>query len=254
VILLVLSLAAGADDRRAATALEAELRFAEAAEAWARCAEAGPPREREGCRAAAERLRPQAADGYAGWSVLSRVRRDYRTLGSEASRHEVQAALDANPTGPAAPALERWLVAEALEHGQESPLAARVASADPTDAAWVAEQTAGVRRAAHHRWIAAVGGAFTLGFVGIAAVGRPRAALAWRSAGAALVALGLVPAALATAWEPENAAPFLQNAGFVAVAVLLAPRAPAWLGALGTFGGLAALAWAHGWLGKLGVP
>lgn len=253
-ILLALTLAAGADDRRAATALEAELRFAEAAEAWARCAEAGPPREREGCRAAAERLRPQAADGYAGWSALSRVRRDYRSLGPDASRQQVQAALDANPAGPAAPALERWLVAEALEHGQESPLAGRVASADPTDAAWVAEQTAGIRRAAHHRAIAGVGGTFALAFLGTAAVGRPRSPLAWRSAGGALVALGLVPAALATAWETENAAPFLQNAGFVALAVLLAPRAPAWLGALGTFGGLAALAWAHGWLGKLGVP
>ena len=256
-MILVLAAAVAAEplpDRRAAEALETALQPAEAALAWQACAESGSPRDRGPCAAAAARLSPHAADRYAGWTVLHRVRRDYRSMGSAAARLQVQAELDHNPNGPAALELRRWLVAEALSHGETSPQAEALVSASEADAAWVEEGSARVNRDARHRAIGLSGTALAALYALVATWGRPRVVPSWRAGAWAAVSLGLAPAALATLWSVDNVLPMLQNAAWVAVAVLLAPRAPVWLGVLGTLGGLAGLAWQRGWLVQLGVP
>lgn len=249
-LLAVLGLVAAGtlESRRAGDAASVDLDFPVALSAYTECA-AGVGRDARYCEARREELAPQAADDFAGWTVLERVRRGYAAADRGASVAAIEAELAVSPAGPAAGELRRWLANEAIKRGQ-APEGGDLAGAG--EGAWVGEQVERLRRDQRHRVVAGVGGALAAIYLGFAA--RGPGPLAWRSAGAAALALGVAPLTLAFAWDRELAAPFAWNTAFCFLAVLLAPRAPRAVAALGTLGGLTALAWWHGWLPKLGVP
>jgi hypothetical protein len=243
-----LALATPADWRGAGEAAEKGGLFAQAVDAYRACVQTGGDRDRRACEARLALLEPQAADGFAGWSVLAAVRRDYAMLDPEIARERVQAALDANPTGPAAPELYRWVVHwEVEQHG-----AASLAGAPSADAAWVAERAAFEARTQRHRWIGMAGSLLAGVYAVVAALGR--GGLAWGGAALALALVGGVPFVLGTLWDRENLGGFLLSGATVGLAALLAPRAPVAVSVAGTVGALAAVAWRNGWLVSLGIP
>lgn len=248
---------AATPEQEVAEAAEARGDWAGALAAWERCAAADPAAR--ACRARAEELRPQAADGFAGWSVLSAVRRDYRHLDPAEAEARVRAAVERDPAGPAAPELMTWLANEAGRRGDAAE-AARWREAATTSPglseptrAWLlagAEGEAALRRERAWTWGLSLAGLATLG-AGAAKRGPP---LALGGAGLAFVLLGLVPMAFAWAWGAE-----LDVAGFGrmglagAVAIAVAPRLPPWLAAPGAAASVLAVAGWNGWLGSMGV-
>ena len=237
--------------RRQGDAAFAEQHFEDALSAYQACAAIpGEGRDARYCESRRAELAPQREDDFAGWQVLDRVRRGYVELGTEAATLAIEAALAANPQGPAAAAQRRWLANESLKAGKEP----RGYGADRSggDSAWLDEQVARLRQARRHRVFASVGAVLTSLYAG--AVWRGSGPWAWRSAAVAAGALGAAPLLAAVAWDAELAGPFAWNAAFCALAVLGAPRAPVAVAVAGTLGGLVALGWWHGWLGKMGIP
>ncbi|GDX80914.1 hypothetical protein LBMAG42_27250 [Deltaproteobacteria bacterium] len=244
--------AAGAlETRRAGDTAFALLDFSAALAAYTECA-GGSGRDARYCEARRAELAPQAADDFAGWTALERVRRGYAQGDRGAARAAIEAELAANPDGPAAEALRQWLANESIKRGEAPVSVATDTPGGAGEPAWVAEQVARLGRERRHRVDAAVGGTLAAIYLGFAARGPGRPA--WRSGAVAAVALGVLPLTLALVWDRELAAPFAWNTAFCFVAVLLAPRAPRAVAVLGTLGGLTALAWWHGWMPKLGVP
>ncbi len=244
-----LAAAGGVATRRAGDEALAAFEFPKALAAYTECA-TGSGRDARYCEARRAELAPQAADGFAGWTVLEQVRRAYSGQDRDTARARIEAELGAHAEGPAAGAMRQWLANEALKRGEE-PTA--VESETPGDeSAWVAEQVARLRRERRHRVFAGVGAGLTAIYAGFAARGPGQPA--WRSATGAALALGVAPLSLAWLWDRELAPSFAWNTGFCFLAVLLAPRAPRVVAVLGTLGGLAGLAWWHGWMPKLGVP
>lgn len=251
--------ALGADPalRAAGEAAEARADWPAALAAWEACVADAPDRDAAYCRTKRDTLAPQAADGFAGWAALEAVRRDYRTLGSDDALARIEAALAANPAGPAAPALRLWLLNEHNRRGDADAVARLRAelAADartPASARRFADGLATRERdAARHRTFGLAGGALAAVFVVTALVrGGP---WKWRSALLAGAALGAIPTVFAALYE-ENVADGFARAGLVVSAcVLLAARAPVWVAVPGTLGAFAAVAWQNGWYPSLGL-
>ncbi len=253
--LVATALAAGL--RADAEAADARRDWPAALAAWERCAAEAPDRDARFCEIRRAALAPHAADGFAGWDVLEGVRRDYRTLGSDAAMAEIEAALAAAPEGPAAPAMRLWL---ANEHNRRGDAVAverlgqeMAADARTPGAAVRYVQGIGVheRLEARRRAIGVAGAVLGVGYALVALV-RP-GPLKWRSAATAGVVLGLVPAGFAALYEEGMAGGFLLVAIVLTGAVLGAARAPWWVAVPGTLGGVAAVAWANGWYPSLGL-
>jgi len=244
---------ASTDPRREGEALEEALDFAGALDAYRQCALTAPDRDRPACAARAEELAPQAADAFAGWTVLATVRRDYRNLSPEERQSRVQQAVDANPEGPAAVPLRVWLANEAMKRG-DTEAARRVADSDavpePTRAWLGAVQTLEADQTRRRR-LALAGAGLGAVYAGVALVRPGR--LAGPGAVGALVLLGAVPAAFAWVWGEPGWVGFLVSGSVAAGAVLLAPRAPPWLSVPGTLGALLGAAGWNGWLPSLGL-
>ncbi|MBM4393817.1 MAG: hypothetical protein FJ090_22045 [Deltaproteobacteria bacterium] len=154
----------------------------------------------------------------------------------------VQAAIDANPSGPAAESLATWLTHRALRAGEA------VEGGEP----WVQEQVAMRKRRERHRRIGLAGLAVTAIYAARAAWGP--GGLALRGALLAAVMLGLAPGLLAAAYDPENGRGFVLSGAVLGGCVLLSPRASPALAGLGTLGALLWAAWVNGWLASMGVP
>ncbi len=245
--------AQGVDPRRAATDAEAAGEYAAAMANLQVCVATSGDRDRRYCESRLEVLGPQAADEFAGWRTLERVRR-HPALGAGEARSRVQEALDANPGGPAAPHLARWLAHDALRGG--SPSAAPVAA---TDEAWLTEQRAIRARQSRHSWIGRVGLALGASYLLAAVGGSIRARRAGTSAGhplpvAGTLLLGGGPLVLATIFDPENFADFALAGTVVATCLLAATRCHPAVAGLGTLGALTWAASANGWLASLGIP
>jgi len=240
-VILAVALAGGLDARRAGTRAEGEFDFATAVAAYDECVATGEDRDRRYCQGRLDLLMPQAADGFSGWTVLERARRSEPTPGDDWPER-VQAAIDANPSGPAAEALATWLAHRALRSG--SP----VESGEP----WVREQVAMRERRERHRSIGLAG-------LGVVSIYAARAAwgpgdLAVRGALLAAGLLGLAPGLLAAAYDPEHGRGFVLSGAVLGCCVLLSPRAPPVLAGLGTLGALLWTASVNGWLASMGVP
>lgn len=235
-MILALSLAL-ADPRRDGTAAEARMDFAAAVEAFRECAATAPDRDRRFCAARLAVLEPQVVDQFAGWTALERARRD-----PGSGEAVVRAALAANPSGPAAEALNLWLTHRALRTGDGVE----------SDEAWVQEQVAMRDRRERHRWLGLAGLA-TGALYGARAAWGP-GPWAWRGAVVAALVLGVVPLGLAAAYEPENALGFARSGAVLAACVLVAPRASPWFAGLGTLGALLWAASENGWLASMGLP
>lgn len=225
--------------------------------AWTACAEADPNgRDGRYCALRAASLAPQTGDGFAGWSVLEGVRRDYRKLGSDAAVQRVEAALASDPGSPSATAMRVWLANERVRRGENAAVVRIGAdlSADrgatDTQRAFVASRVAIDRREGQRRVAAGVGGALGAAY-GIVALRGP-GPWRWRSAGVAALVLGGVPTVFAALYEEGVAGPFVASGIVVTVAVLMAGRAPRWVSVVGTLGAYAAVAWANGWYPSLG--
>lgn len=256
-MIALVALALAADLRAAAEAAEARREWAAALDAYRACVQAAPDRDAAFCRTRVTTLAPQAADGFAGWDALEGVRRDYRTLGSDAAVARIEAALAADPEGPAVPALRMWLLNERNRRGETAEvdrLRAEMAADERTPETtlrYAEGIEANEAAAARHRVFGLVG----VGIAGVyAAVAAVRAgALKWRSAALAGVALGALPAGFAAAYEDGVAEGFVYSGLVVTGAVLLAGRAPMWVAVPGTVGALAAVAWRNGWYPSLGL-
>ncbi len=197
-------------------------------------------------------LSSQAADNYAGFAALARVRAERAIIGETTARLRVEAALASNPNGPAADALRSWLAVEAMRTGDVSRAAL---IAPPSDTAWLRERAEEARRDRTRRRIAAASASLasvyaitTLASV-VNGVGRWR----WRSARMAGLLVGGVPMVFAAVWDSSLVAGFGAMAAVVSGAVLAAGRAPAWVAAPGTLGAVAAMAWWNGWFPSLGI-
>jgi hypothetical protein len=239
---------APASARAQGVSAEASHDFRQALLAFETCAAEGDDRDRRYCEARLQVLRPQAIDDFAGWRILSEVRADYGQIGTAEARLRVSAALDANPEGPAAPALSRWLTHLDLREGKVVDLA-HVAS---EDAPWIAERLSGQAQIKRHQQIGWVGGALAAVYFLVGQ--RGKAPLATRGAAVAALFIGLIPTLLAAGWDKEFFLPFLRNTFIVWVCALLAPRVNPAVAVVGTLGGLLANASASGWLVSLGFP
>ncbi|MDP2304845.1 MAG: hypothetical protein Q8P18_02325 [Pseudomonadota bacterium] len=248
---------AGLQGRADGDAASAARDWAGAITAWQACAAADPTgRDGRYCATRAAALAPHAADGFAGWTALEGVRREYRTLGSDAAIVRVEAALAADPQGPAAASMRVWLANERARRGEDDAVARIGAdlAADPgaTDAqrAFVAGRVAFDRREGQRRVLAGVGAALGVLYTIVAL--RGPGPWRWRSAALAALVLGAVPTVFAALYEEGIAASFAASALVVTGAVLLAGRAPRWVSVGGTVGAYAAVAWANGWYPSLG--
>lgn len=243
----------GEDPRRAGEAAERALDFAAALDAYRRCVAEAADVDRGACRARLDELEPQAADAFAGWTVLATVRRDYRTLAPAEREARVRSALAADPDGPAALALRVWLANEEGKRGEATVARELVATPEvpaPTRA-WL-DATHALQADARRRRALGVGGAL-LGLVYAGVAARRAGPLASRSALLAAGVLGLVPAAFAWVWGDAGWAGFLVSGGVAALAVWIAPRVPPWLSVPGTLGALLGAAGWNGWLPSLGL-
>jgi len=256
-LLAALSSPASGSDRADGNAADAARDWPAALAAWSACAAADPEgRDGRYCATRAAALAPHVADGFAGWGALEAVRRDYRTLGSQAAIDRIEAALAAAPEGPAAAAMRVWLANERARRGEHDVVAqigaelSRDPTATDTQRAFVAGRVAFDRREGQRRVVAGIAGAAGLVYLAVAA--RGPGPWRWRSAGLAAGLLGAVPVALAAIYEDGLATNFAASGAIVSVAVLLAGRAPRWVAVPGTLGGFGAVAWANGWYPSLG--
>lgn len=254
---LAAALAADPGPRAAGEAAEARGDWPAALVAWEVCVADAPDRDRVYCRTRRDTLAPHEADGFVGWSELQAVRRDYRALGSDTALARVQAALAANPAGPAAPALRLWLFNEHNRRGDaEAVDRLRVEMAadarTPAPALRFAEGVETRKRdAARHRAIGLTGTAVAAVYLGTALVrGGP---WKWRSALLAGLVLGAIPTVFAALYEEHVYDGFARAGLVVGGCVLLAARAPVWVGVPGTLGAFAAIAWHNGWYPSLGL-
>lgn len=239
-----------ASARAEGEAAEAAGRWAEALEAWRRCVAEGPDLDRRFCATREAVLAPQAADDYAGWEALERIRREYRSLGGEAALTRMEAALAAHPDSPAAGAMRAWIAHERSSRG-EHDAARAVLPPDAPMRVLVDAREATARSLARQRGIGTAGAALGGVFLGVAGRG-PGAVRPARGLAAALL-LGVLPGAIAASYAETGAGTVLAVGAWLGLAVALAPRAPAWLGALGALGGVAFGAWRAGWLGWMGA-
>lgn len=243
------------DLRDAATSADDARDWPAALAAWERCAAEAPPRDARYCATRAAALAPHAADGFAGWSVLEGVRRDYRALDPREAMARVEAALAANPDGPAATAMRLWL-SNAYRRAGDLPAAARVeaalrAGADAPEAQYAAALAARDEADASRRRIATYAAFVASLYAGIALLRR--GPFAWGSAATAGIFVGGIPGLFASAYDPTVAPGFARTGAVIAVAVLLSRRAPVWISVPGTLGGLAAMAWYNDWYPSLGL-
>ncbi len=255
--MILLVAAALASPRSEGDAADAARDWAGAHSAWTACAEAEPNgRDARYCATRAAALAPHAADAFVGFDLLEGVRRDYRTLGSDAAVARIEAGLAANPGSPAAASMRVWLANERARRGDEAAVARIEAdlAADPgathAQRAFVAGRVAFDRAEARRRVAAGLGAAVGALYTGVAL--RGPGPWRWRSAGLAAVALGVVPTLFAALYEEGVATGFAATGGVVSAAVLLAGRAPRWVSVPGTFGAFATVAWANGWYPSLG--
>lgn len=250
--------ALAADPADAGRAAEVRGAFAEAVEAYRACSDAEGA-DQPYCAARLAVLSPQAADGFAGWSVLATVRRDYRTLGHDVAVERVQAALAASPDGPAAAEMRLWLANELTAKDGPAAAAARQAvlsdpNALPAAQAALRSREEGLARTSRQRAVAAVLGGVAL--IWMLAVLRLRG---WREGGGArsvavgLLLLAVVPAAMAWAWGAGDWPWFLATGSAGVVCVRLAPGLPVWLAALGTVSCIGLCVWAASWFTSLGI-
>ncbi len=245
--------AAGAGDQEA-DPREAERREAERREeagdwpgalaAWQRCAQGGQAgADQRHCRRQAERLAPQAADGFAGWAELEAVRRSYAQLGSDEALARIRAALEAHPESPARGGMERWLANEYARRGERGALR-EIAAARPEDAfvgMLLADQAAQERE----RGLQALAAGLLLLCAAVAAA-RP-GSLAWGSAAAAGLVLGLAPLGLAWIYEPVWWRGFAAVGAVIPALVWAGRRVPAWLTVPALWAVIAAAGVTEGW-------
>jgi uncharacterized protein YoaH (UPF0181 family) len=248
---------AWASGRADGDAADAARDYPGALAAWQACAaDTTSGHDARYCATRAATLAPQAADGFVGWTELEAVRRDYRTLGSDAALARIEVALAAHPDSPAAPAMRVWLANERAHRGDAAAVERIDAElrADPhssaADRAFVAARVRADHEDTRRRRLALAGGALAAIYT-LAALRGP-GPLRWRSAAAAAVAIGVVPATFAALYEDGLADGFVRSGFAMAVAVLLAGRAPRWIAIPGTLGGFAAVAWGNGWYPSLG--
>lgn len=243
---------------RDARALEADGAYAEALAAYRTCAATPGPDQRY-CAAREAVLAPQAADGFAGWAVLARVRADFRALGPTAATEQVRGALAADPAGPAAPELRRWLAHELTRQGDPGAADARAAVladplAPPSSQAALEGAERGLRAKGEGTAVAASLGLVVLGWAWrVVKVGRTATPLPMPTVLAGFALLGLAPAAFALAWGAPGWPWFLASGGAAAVGARYAPGLPPWLAAVGAVAGVGLCAWGAGWLPSLGV-
>ena len=249
-------------------ALERTGDYAAALQAYASCAAQAPATaaalgiDTRYCAARVAVLTPQVADNFAGWTTLSGVRAEYRNLGHIESTHRIQAALDANPTGPAASELRLWLANELTQADGNSDAAVAARASVVSD-----EQSSSGARAllisAERRVLIkvrqdgiAAGCAFvTVGYAGVAIRGllrgaRPLPAPVW-SCGLALLAG--VPALLAWVWGSEDWGWFFAAGTAGVLGVTFARAAPPLLASAGTVAMIGLCAWAARWFDSLGI-
>lgn len=246
---LAVALVAAATERTDGDEAARRFEFSAALAAYERCAAEGSAADVRYCAAHVAQLAPQTADNFVGWTVLARARRE----GAHTNvREHVQAALTANPTGPAADSLRRWLSVDAALAGD----IARAEETAPAGAtAWLREREVEARRNRHRRWIG-LAGVLTASIyllTTLHSAAKRRGSWRFRAAGAAAALLGGVPIAFAAAWDPSLMAGFVGMASVVTASVLGAGRAPVWVAAPGTLGGVAAMAWWNGWFPSLGI-
>lgn len=234
--LLVLSLALAS--RSDAELLEEQGRWPEALLAWKDCAAT----ERH-CARRVALLEPMAADQFAGWTVLSEVRRDYRSLGSAEATRRIEAALAQRPDGPAAAELRTWLSNEYARNKQLSALESLQAThPDPLGSLLLDKQRDEQRRA---RDVRLFGGFSALILVaGLLRRSRP---LAWSSAGLALGTLGLPPLVMVALYDSTWWRPFLASAALIGLVVLLKARLPLLLLLPAFWGGMVAIGRQGAW-------
>lgn len=224
--------------------------WAAALDAWRRCVAEGPDLDRRYCAAREAVLAPQAADGFAGWSALEATRRAYRELGSDAALARMEAALAAHPDSPAAEAIRAWIAHERSARGEHE--AARALAPEGAPMRPVVEANAAAARAAgRQRAIGLTGAGLALTHLAVAL--RGPGPTRWPRAAAVLALLGLAPALIAWRTDAGDVGWLLVTGAWIALCTALAPRAPAWLGALGALGGAALLAWRAGWLDRVGA-
>lgn len=234
-LLLPLALASRSD----AELFEEQGRWPEALAAWKECASA----ERH-CARRAALLEPMAADQFAGWTVLTEVRRDYRNLGGAEATRRIQEALVQNPEGPAAAELRVWLANEYARGNELGELEKLQAThPDPLGSLLLDKQ-----REAHQRErdVRLSGGLSALLLTaGLLRRSRP---LAWSSAGAAVGLLGLPPLGMALLYESTWWRSFLASALLIGLVVLLKERLSLALVQAAFWSGMVAIARQGGWL------
>ncbi len=231
---LPLALASRAD----AELFEEQGRWPEALAAWKQCADA----ERHCARRAAV-LEPMATDQFAGWTVLSEVRRDYRNLGSTEATRRIQAALEQNPEGPAAAELRIWLANEYARSNELSALEKLQAThPDPLGSLLLDKQREAQRRERDVR----ISGGFSALLLTAGLLRRSRP-LAWSSAGAALGLVGLPPLVMALLYDSTWWRPFLASALLIGLVVLLKARLPLLLLLPAFWSGMVAIGRQGGW-------
>lgn len=226
---------------------EASLAFGEAVAAFRQCEHEGSDRDRRYCATRLRVLASQEADNFAGWTTLARVRRDRIELSDAEATTRIQAALDANPTGPAADELRRWLVHLDVSRGKTPSIAIA-----PADRVWISERIAAREQIARHRNLGIGAGVVAAACLGLALRGSQP--LATKGALLAALVVGVVPAFLAAEWNADLWIAFLRNAFVVWIAALVAPRLHPIVAIIGVLSGLFANAAASDWLVSLGMP
>lgn len=160
----------------------------------------------------------------------------------------MEAALATHPGSPAAPEMRAWIAHERLRRGEDE---AAVALEDHPAAGWVEARVADRALEARRRAAAGVGGSLA-GAYALVALRGPGPWKA-RSAAVAAVALGVAPAVMAWRWDPSLGAGFVAAGAWIAAAVWLSGRAPAWVSVPGFLGGFVAVGWLAGWFPSLGL-
>lgn len=239
---MILLAAAWATARSEGEAAEAQRDWPAAVTAYQGCVATGSDVDVRFCATRLDVLEPHARDGFAGWTELETVRREYRTLGSDAALARVEAALVADPDGPAAAEMKAWIAHERQKRGEPVEVEGL-----PEPTRDLLATTEAAREDVRRRRYLGLAGLGVAGFYGVFA-SRRGGPVAGRSALVAAVVLGLIPALMAAVYGGGLAAGFLRAGAVLSLAVLVAPRVPVWMAAVGTIGALVATAWWNDWL------